>query len=233
MQIFVKIRGIEEIISLKVNDTDTVDVVKSKIQAKAGIRQDINRLWGSGKWLIDDRTLLDYNIKEGATLALTESWLKENEIKILVKTLTGKKIDLQISNFATVQNVKEMIQDREGIPPDQQRIIYLGQQLADDHLLIFYNISNDSVIHLVLRLRGGQIRITVKYFKTLVIDFGIYPSVRQIKERIEELEGYPPGLQQLTLDGRVLDDDFICLVKDELDLEIVTPPKQNSSCSVS
>ena len=232
MQIFVKIRGIEEIISLKVNDTDTINVVKSKIQAKGGIRHDFNRLWGSGKWLKDDRTLLDYNIKEGSTLALTESWLEEIEIKIIVRTLTGKKIDLQISNFATVQCVKEMIQDREGIPPDQQRIIYLGQQLADDHLLIFYDICNDSLIHLILRLRGGQLRITVKYFKTLLIDFQMSPSVRQIKERIEELEGYPLALQKLTLYGRVLDDDSIYPAQ-ELDLEIVTPPKQNSSCSVS
>ena len=127
-----------------------------------------------------------------------------------------------------------MIQEREGIPPDQQRFIHDGQQLEDDHLLAFYNISNDSVIHLVLRLRGGGRRITVKYFKTLVIDCEVEPSVRQIKEQIETLEHYQPGLQQLTLDGRILDDDFIIdLLKNELVLEIVTPQKQNSFCSVS
>ena len=228
------IPSIRKTVSLTVNDTDTINVVKSKIHAIEGIPHDLNRLWISEEWLKEDRTLFDYNIKEYSTLVLAEHLPVGDQIKIEIGTLTGKTVDLPTSSFATVQCVKEKVQEREGIPPDQQRLIYSGQQLEDDHLLAFYNISNGSKVHLVLRLRGGGRGITVKYFKTLLINFGMDPSVRQIKERIEEIDGYPPALQQLTLDGRTLDDDFIIDESTyELALEIVTPPKQNSSCSVS
>ena len=231
MQIFVNIPSIRKTISLTVNDTDTINVVKSKIHAIEGVPHDLNRLWFSKGWLKEERTLFDYNIKEGSTLALVENLLEENEIKIQVCTLTGSKTDLQISNWATVKNVKTLIRKRQG-PVDRQRFTYKGQELINSYLLAFYNISNDSVIHLVHRLKGGAGAITVKYFKTLVID--CIQSVRDIKEKIEELEGYPPALQQLTLDGRMLDDDYIFDEPiNELALEIVTDSGQNSSYSTS
>ena len=192
----------EKTISLRVNDTDTIDVVKSKIQAKEEIYHPLNRLWISEKCLKEDRTLFDYNIKEGSTLVLAENLIGENGFKIQVSTLTGKKIDLQISSLATIKRLKELIQEREGIPTDQQRLVRGKQNLIDDQLLTFYNISNGSVIHLVLRLRGGGRPFIVKYFKTLVIYWERDPSVRWIKEQIEELEGYPPALQRLSLDGQ-------------------------------
>ena len=235
MQIFVNIPGIRKTINLRVNNTETIDIVKSKIQAKERIGHERNRLWISKKCLKEDRTLFDYNVKEKSTLVFAENLLGGDQIKIKISTLTGKKIDLQTPSFATVQCAKEKLQEIEGIPPDQQRFVYSGQELENDHLLAFYNISNASVIHLVLRLRGGGRLFTVKYFKTLVIDLDMDLSVRRIKERIEELEGYPPALQQLTLDGRVLDDDFIIdESRNELSLEIVAPPpNENSSCLVS
>ena len=155
MQIFVNIPGFRKTVSVGVKDADTIDVVKYKVQAKEGIHHDKYRLWDSGKLLEEDRTLFDYNIKGYSTLVLAESFLGVNDIKIQVNTLTGKKIGLHISRSAPVKCLKELIQDKEGIPPDQQRIIYSGCQLEDDKLLAFCNISNESVIHLILRLRGG------------------------------------------------------------------------------
>ena len=136
-------------------------------------------------------------------------------MKLFVRTLTGKNIEIEIEGCDTVLNLKKKILDSEDIPVDQQRLIFAGKILEDEKILDDYSVNNEATIHLYMRLRGGgsgeEMQIFVRTLRGKTITISVKPedTVPELKEKIHDREGIPVADQRLIFAGKQLKDECI------------------------
>ena len=190
---------------LLVKSSDTLKETKIKIENKEKIPIEQQRLLFAGKELEDNKTFNDYNIKNEDTIHL--ALRLKGVMKILIKTINQKIINLDANYSDTIKDIKIKIEEKEGILPNHKyKLIFSGKKLDDSKTLEYYNIKNGTILYLV---QVGLFPIIVQIRKEtkITIDVERSDTIKNIKEIIKEKEEIPIEQQRLFFNGKILEDD--------------------------
>lgn len=129
---------------------------------------------------------------------------EDPSMKIFYRSLSRKYIPLEVKSSDSVEDVMLKIQDKEGIPPDAQRLVFAGQELERGRDISYYNIQRESTIYMVLRIQSVKICLTLPTGNCIDLVVSLYESIDTLKGKIQEREGIPPNEQHLVCEGRLL-----------------------------
>ncbi|XP_077251973.1 polyubiquitin-like [Tasmannia lanceolata] len=221
MRIFLKVT---KTIAFIVRSTDTIHNVKAKFREEEGLSENLQaELLFAGNKLQDSQTLADYEIQKDSILNMDVVGMQ-----VFVKIpSTGKKVTLEVMSGDTIQTIKAMIQEKEGIPLEQQTIIYAGRSLEDNQTLAAYNIPMESTLHVFIRPNEVmQIFIQIPTRERILLDVKTWYTVQYIKAMIESMVDIPSDQQRLVHSGKHLEDHRTLLeynIKRESTFYIVPP----------
>ena len=214
-----------KIITLEVQTSDTIENTKIKIQDKIKIPLHKQRLTFASKQLENTLTLSECNIQNWCMLHLYLRSLSP-DIQINVNEVTAENIIiLKVNPLHTVENVKAMIQDKEGIPLNQQNLMFGGKQLENEHTLSVYYIQRDCTIDLVTAGQTMQIFVRTQTGEIITLQVELLDTIEIVKAKIQSKEGTPATQQTLMFAGKYLKDKctlFDYKIQREFTLWLVT-----------
>jgi ubiquitin C len=147
MQLYVKLLT-GKTIQLECTPGDTIGEIKVEIQDREGVPPRLQRMIFAGRQLDDDQTLGAYGIEVSSTVHLVMRLGCCCDMNIFVTRLNDETISFEVKSYDTIEKVKAKIQERKGIPPDQQHLTFNDIQLEDGHRLSDYGIQHKSSLHL-------------------------------------------------------------------------------------
>ena len=200
MQLFVKMA--DKTITLDVEETDSIFDVKAKLAEAEGIPADRMQLATTAGKQMKDEDRLQLADTTGCTLCL------QSPMHIVIRTAVDKTVTLEVDATDRIRDVKLKLAEAEGIPPEEQQLIFEAQQLEDGNTVVEYNIQEKSELYLVPRVRrkrvGFQLFVQMGGTGGKLITLDVEPSdtIGNVKAQVEEHEGIPQDQQTLLYAGK-------------------------------